>query len=130
MRSRSVTLGDCGVIVGDDRVRPGARRARGGCMALSHRVAGRMIGRYVAAALAGVAMIGPATPAVAAPDAPPAASGHGPWRFDATATGLTDVARSIGADRLWRAGDTGRGVGVALVDTGVAPVEGLRSVVH
>ena len=33
----------------------------------------------------------------------------------------------MGADRLHSLGVTGRGVGVALVDTGVVPVPGLRS---
>ncbi len=35
---------------------------------------------------------------------------------------LADVARQIGADRMWAAGYTGAGVDVAIVDTGVAPV--------
>ena len=33
----------------------------------------------------------------------------------------------IGADRMYGRGVTGRGVGVALVDTGVVPVPGLTS---
>ena len=72
-------------------------------------------------------------PALAAP-APPARGGwHGPvWLVDDSATTLDMVARSIRADRLRAAGQTGAGVGVALIDTGVAPVEGLRGadVVH
>src|SRR5438477_6852683 len=78
----------------------------------------------VAAALV---VFGSAGPAAAAhdsgPPSPVEAKGH--WRFDATATTVTDVARVIGADRLWNAGLTGTGVGVALVDTGVVPVAGL-----
>ena len=35
------------------------------------------------------------------------------------------VADVVGARSLWRRGITGAGVGVALIDTGVAPVEGL-----
>jgi serine protease AprX len=74
-----------------------------------------------------VAVVGVAPPAVAGP------SSHGSkqrgdsarWRFDATATTLSDVARVVGADRLHRGGVTGDGVGVAIVDTGVAPVPGL-----
>ena len=67
----------------------------------------------VAAALV---VFGSAGPAAAAhdsgPPSPVEAKGH--WRFDATATTVTDVARVIGADRLWNAGLTGTGVGVAL----------------
>jgi serine protease AprX len=37
------------------------------------------------------------------------------------------VADTIGARELWRRGITGAGVGVALLDTGVAPVHGLNS---
>jgi serine protease AprX len=49
------------------------------------------------------------------------------WRFDATATSLTDVAQVTGANKLWQAGISGSGVGVALIDSGVAPVGGLNS---
>jgi serine protease AprX len=41
--------------------------------------------------------------------------------------GLTSVARLIGADDYWNAGFTGRGVDVALIDSGVVPVKGLTS---
>lgn len=42
------------------------------------------------------------------------------------ATGtLPEIRRSIGATELWSDGATGRGVGVALIDTGVVPVPGL-----
>jgi serine protease AprX len=65
-----------------------------------------------------------------------AAPGHGErpgaytrvsWRYDASATPLSAVTRTIGADQLWAAGTTGRGVGVALVDTGVTPVPDLAA---
>src|SRR5436305_3782940 len=94
----------------------------------------------VAAALAVGAGIAPAAAHAAPPDAaqPRAAQsraaqprGHGGvaahWRFDDSAAMLADVARVVGADRLWNAGLTGEGVGVALVDTGVVPVPGLRA---
>jgi len=47
--------------------------------------------------------------------------------FDAVADlgSLQNTAKMIGADDLWTAGITGRGVDVALVDTGVAPVQDL-----
>ena len=38
---------------------------------------------------------------------------------------LASIARVIGADRAWQAGWTGKGVDVAVIDTGVAPVKGL-----
>lgn len=40
---------------------------------------------------------------------------------------LQSVARVIGADRYWRAGYSGKGVDVALIDSGVLPVQGLRA---
>jgi serine protease AprX len=40
---------------------------------------------------------------------------------------LTSVAKVIGADRYWRAGYTGKGVDVALIDSGVLPVKGLTA---
>ncbi|GIJ43724.1 hypothetical protein Val02_06100 [Virgisporangium aliadipatigenens] len=61
-------------------------------------------------------------PAAAAP------RGHGDarWRFDDSAVTMSQVNQIIGADGLQRSGTDGSGVGVALVDTGVVPVEGLR----
>lgn len=47
------------------------------------------------------------------------------WIYDDTETRLDDVAAVIGADRLYARGITGRGVGVALVDTGAVEVKGL-----
>ena len=49
--------------------------------------------------------------------------------YDPTAdTGsLLDVATIIGATKAYQAGWTGKGVDVALIDTGVAPVQGLTS---
>jgi serine protease AprX len=49
------------------------------------------------------------------------------WRYDSSATTLREVRAAIGADAMWARGYTGEGVGVALVDTGVVPVEGLTS---
>jgi serine protease AprX len=40
---------------------------------------------------------------------------------------MPEVAKAIGADDLWRSGYTGKGIDVALIDTGVVPVEGLTS---
>jgi serine protease AprX len=38
---------------------------------------------------------------------------------------MASVAQVVGAPTLWRAGGTGQGIDVALLDTGVTPVEGL-----
>ena len=35
------------------------------------------------------------------------------------------TTKVVGADEMWRLGHTGQGVGVALIDSGVAPVAGL-----
>ena len=40
---------------------------------------------------------------------------------------MYDITRIIGAQDSWKAGYTGRGVDVALIDTGVAPVPGLTT---
>lgn len=59
----------------------------------------------------------------------------GDWKADHDLGSAFTVARSIGAQDLWGKSDpqvsgrklTGVGVGVALIDTGVAPVEGLAT---
>ena len=78
------------------------------------------------AVAAALVVFGAAGPAAAHDSGSPSRAGaKGHWRFDASATSVSDVARVVGADRLWKAGVTGAGVGVALVDTGVVPVAGL-----
>ena len=49
------------------------------------------------------------------------------WLFDDSVTTMNEVRATIGAPQLWQRGYTGRGIGVALVDTGVVPVRGLNS---
>ena len=49
------------------------------------------------------------------------------WLYDGAATSMKEVRTAIGAETLWSRGHTGQGVGVALVDTGVVPVDGLTS---
>lgn len=51
------------------------------------------------------------------------------WDDGATtsAVRMPTVAAAIGADDLWARGIDGRGVGVALIDTGVVPVQGLAT---
>lgn len=92
----------------------------------------RVLGVGLAGAVA--ALTFGALPASASPDgdqagptaADTAKTRWNKWRFDASATSLTEVGRIIGADQVWRDGGDGDGVGVALVDTGVVPVAGLR----
>src|SRR6188768_1088493 len=80
------------------------------------------LGAAVAFALAGMAALDaghdavvpaltPTAPAVAADDLPPGAMYH--------------VVDQIGARALWAEGFTGAGVNVAVIDTGIAPVESL-----
>jgi serine protease AprX len=42
-------------------------------------------------------------------------------------TPMTDVVRAVGADRAWNRGFDGSGIGVAVVDSGVATVDGLNA---
>lgn len=49
------------------------------------------------------------------------------WLYDPTATTMAEVRAAIGAEAMWARGYTGEGVGVALIDTGVVPVDGLTS---
>ncbi len=71
-----------------------------------------------AAVIIGTAVITGASPAQAA---------TADWTFPSNAATLPDVAKSIRADVAYSQGYTGKGVGVALIDTGVAPVPGLTS---
>jgi serine protease AprX len=99
-----------------------------------------MIGRYrcgrcVAAALAVAAVLTAGGAAAQGEDRNGIAAGTAIRRLassgslGAVASGdigsLPSVARIVGADRAWTAGATGRGVDVALIDTGVSPVSGL-----
>ena len=49
------------------------------------------------------------------------------WLYDSSATTMDEVRSAIGAEWMWSRGYTGDGVGIALVDTGVVPVDGLTS---
>ena len=77
------------------------------------------MGAAVVASSAFAAVVLTATPAGAA-------TGLG---YDATADkgSLNNIARVVGAQDAYAAGYTGKGIGVALVDTGVTPVAGLTS---
>ncbi|AGZ45073.1 S8 family serine peptidase [Actinoplanes friuliensis] len=87
----------------------------------------RVVMSAVSAALAVLPLGVVATPASAAPPRPLArnwASWLGSTSTE-SATTLRQVRTVIGADTTATAALTGRGVGVALIDTGVAPVPGL-----
>ena len=49
------------------------------------------------------------------------------WGYSASETSMTSVNQTIGADKMQTLGYTGKGVGVALIDTGVVNVQGLTS---
>lgn len=62
------------------------------------------------------------------PDQRVSLSSKGPDGTDPADLGsLRSVVQMIGADRYWNAGDTGAGVDVALIDSGVVPVKGLSA---
>lgn len=85
-------------------------------------------------ALLGIGGVPLAFPAAAAvPRAAPAVRAATVPAEPLTDTGdLASVARIVGARTSWAAGYTGKGIDVALIDTGVAPVPGLTSgnVIH
>jgi serine protease AprX len=49
------------------------------------------------------------------------------WGYSSSETSMSSVNETIGADKMQTLGYTGKGVGVALIDTGVVPVKGLTS---
>jgi serine protease AprX len=49
------------------------------------------------------------------------------WGYAPTVARMPEVAAAVNADDMWAKGYTGKGVGVALIDTGVVPVQGLKS---
>ncbi|MCU1589552.1 MAG: aprX [Frankiales bacterium] len=53
--------------------------------------------------------------------------GGADWGYAASATTLPQAAAAINADDMANKGYTGKGIGVALIDTGVVPVQGLKS---
>jgi serine protease AprX len=49
------------------------------------------------------------------------------WKSDPSYATMNAVTKLIGAQDLWASGVTGRGVGIALIDSGVVPVAGLQT---
>ena len=90
---------------------------------LSSYTRGRIWDRTRKLGLAFAAVIGLATPTVVL--AGPAEAGTPSVVNDPG--WLPNVVSQIGATQLWKSGGTGNGVGVALIDTGIAPVAGLTS---
>jgi serine protease AprX len=83
------------------------------------------VGALVTAALAGAtALSAPGVPAQAA-----VTSSRGGWLWEGTATSVANVKDGVDFGPLMSRGikPTGKGVGIALIDTGVAPVAGLTS---
>jgi serine protease AprX len=78
-----------------------------------------VIGAVAAAVVAALTVGVPPAPASAGEDK------KATWIWDTTQTAMGSVAWATGADAVWSKGITGKGVGVALIDTGVARVEGL-----
>jgi serine protease AprX len=77
-------------------------------------------------AAAAVAALGLAVPAHAARVAD-TTTAPTDWAFNAAAARLSDVTRAVRGDVAHKAGYTGKGIGIALIDTGVVPVPGLTS---
>ncbi|MEV4703311.1 S8 family serine peptidase [Actinoplanes sp. NPDC049316] len=79
-------------------------------------------------AAAGVAVVTAAALLQAgAAQAAPRRASFTDYSYTATAAGLADVRRIVRDDVAAAAGYTGKGVGIALIDTGVVPVPGLTS---
>jgi serine protease AprX len=79
-------------------------------------------GTVTALAVSGAVIAAPATEATAV------TSAFTDYTFSAAAGAtLADVRRIVRADAAHAAGWTGKGVGIALIDTGVVPVDGLTS---
>ena len=57
----------------------------------------------------------------------PSCSVSGYYSSESTIGSLYNVVDEIEADEAWRAGYTGEGIDVALIDTGVVPVQGLHA---
>jgi serine protease AprX len=70
-----------------------------------------------------------AQPGVASvtPDAHVQLASTGTFDPSTDAGSLSTTTLQTGAQALWQAGDTGRGVDIALIDSGVAPVNGLTA---
>ncbi len=78
-------------------------------------------------ALAAVLSIGGLTAGLAAAIPTPAAAACDGRAFDALTATMPSVAEAINAPVAWKAGFDGRGIDVAVIDTGVSPVPGLAS---
>ena len=91
--------------------RPRAARRRAAAVALVALTAG------------GLTALGTPAASAAPLPAPPALG------YDTTADmgGLQAITKMTGAQAAWKAGTTGKGIDVALIDSGVAPVKGLTS---
>src|SRR5512139_3699083 len=96
---------------------PGGLRASAAMAALA-------LTTTVTAGTAHADLLGPTTPVVEGIVGEPVPTG---WLYDSSAATMDEVRTAIRADWMWGQGYTGEGVGVALIDTGVVPVDGLTS---
>jgi serine protease AprX len=113
------------VIVRSTGVEAAARAVAraGGTVLRPLTVVDGVVARVPSARLAALAT---STPAIrVTPDAPLRLSGTAAWSPVGDPGSMYETTVLTGAQRLWSMGVTGRGVGVALVDSGVAPVAGL-----
>jgi serine protease AprX len=85
-----------------------------------------------ATAVAALGVLPIAAPAAADPGTPPAVGAHrtgtllgAKWNADGDPTSLLSIEQSAGVPTAWARNITGKGIGVALIDSGVAPVPGL-----
>ena len=88
----------------------------------------RLLAAMVAAVMLSAGLVGPATTLAKNTTAKVAASSQTPaTTYDPAADpySMANTAALTGATAWWNAGFTGKGVDVALIDTGVAPVAGL-----
>lgn len=103
-------------------------RSRGGRVPGRGRTrAARLGAATLSAAVAGLFTLGlPVTPAGAAESGPSTPAGLG---YDALNDkgSLSLITRAVGAQDMWNAGYTGKGVDVAVIDTGVTKVAGLNT---
>ncbi len=100
------------------------RHALPGGIRVSAALAALALTSVIGAAPSNADLLDPVTGAVDGIVGDPVPTG---WLYDGSATTMDEVRAAIRADWMWSRGWTGDGVGVALVDTGVVPVDGLTS---
>ncbi len=94
-----------------------------------HSTGGRRTGRLLGLATSAAILLGSATISAPTASAEEATSGDTSWAADSAtyrqSGSMQKTAKYSHARKMWDAGYTGAGVDVALIDSGIAPVEGL-----